>query len=156
MQVGIIGLGRMGSSTARRLMRDGHDVVVFNRSESPLEVLAGKDATAASSLKDMAAKLAMPRVFWSMLPADAPTETTIETLSAPTAPGDIVIDGGNTVDKDEMRRAVSCNMNNLHYVDVDTSGGVWGLERGVHDTFGDKLLSAMRLGVGGHVELQPK
>lgn len=130
MQIGIIGLGRMGSNIAKRLMRGGHDVVVFNRSEGPVAVLAGEGATAASSLEDMAAKLATPRIFWSMLPAGAPTESAIETLVGLCAPGDIVIDGGNTFYKDDIRRAASCNTKMLHYVDVGTSGGVWGLERG--------------------------
>jgi 6-phosphogluconate dehydrogenase len=130
MQIGIVGLGRMGSNIARRLMRGSHDVVAFDHNKEPIASLVAEGATAAASLTDMAAKLIGPRVFWVMLPAGAPTESTINELIALCSPGDILIDGGNTFYKDDIRRAASCSMKNLHYVDVGTSGGVWGLERG--------------------------
>jgi 6-phosphogluconate dehydrogenase len=130
MQIGMIGLGRMGSNIARRLMRGGHGVVGYDHDEKAVAALGSDGATTAASLQDMAGKLAAPRVFWSMLPAGAPTESTIDALLALSTPGDIIIDGGNTFYKDDIRRAASCRMKQLHYVDVGTSGGVWGLERG--------------------------
>jgi len=130
MHIGVIGLGRMGGNIARRLMRGGHEVVVFDRDEKAVTDLGKEGATGVSSLEDMAAKLAKPRIFWSMLPAGAITEQTIETLVALSSPGDIIIDGGNSFYKDDIRRAKSCRAKGLHYVDVGTSGGVWGLERG--------------------------
>lgn len=130
MQIGMIGLGRMGSNIARRLMRGGHAVVAFDHIDKAVADLASDGATPAATLEDMAGKLASPRIFWVMLPAGAPTESTIDALIALCDPGDIIIDGGNTFYKDDIRRAASCNMKQLHYVDVGTSGGVWGLERG--------------------------
>lgn len=130
MQIGMIGLGRMGSNIARRLMRGSHGVVAFDHDDKAVAALGQEGATAASSLDEMAGKLAAPRIFWSMLPAGAPTETTIDALMALCAPGDIIIDGGNTFYKDDIRRAAACRSKSLHYVDVGTSGGVWGLERG--------------------------
>jgi 6-phosphogluconate dehydrogenase len=130
MQIGMIGLGRMGSNIARRLMRGGHGVVAFDQDPKSVAALGAEGAVQASSLEDMASKLDTPRVFWSMLPAGVPTESTINALVALCAPGDIIIDGGNTFYKDDIRRAASCRLAALHYVDVGTSGGVWGLERG--------------------------
>jgi 6-phosphogluconate dehydrogenase len=126
----MIGLGRMGSNIARRLMRGGHGVVAFDHDPKSVQALAEEGAIPAASLEDMAAQLATPRIFWSMLPAGTPTESTITALVAIAAPGDIIIDGGNTFYKDDIRRAASCKLSHLHYVDVGTSGGVWGLERG--------------------------
>jgi 6-phosphogluconate dehydrogenase len=120
----------MGGNIARRLMRGGHSVVAFDHNEKNVAGLGSEGAIAAATLQDMADKLAAPRIFWVMLPAGAPTESTIDTLIALCAPGDIVIDGGNTFYKDDIRRAAACRMKDLHYVDVGTSGGVWGLERG--------------------------
>ena len=130
MQIGMIGLGRMGSNIARRLMRGGHRVVAYDHDDKAVAALASEGVTPASSLEDMADKLDKARIFWSMLPAGAPTESTIDALIGLCAPGDILIDGGNTFYKDDVRRAASCRMKALHYVDVGTSGGVWGLERG--------------------------
>ncbi|GGI55025.1 phosphogluconate dehydrogenase (NAD(+)-dependent, decarboxylating) [Oxalicibacterium solurbis] len=130
MQIGMIGLGRMGSNIARRLMRGGHDVTVYDLNKEAVTTLAGEGATTASSLEDMAGKLAAPRVFWVMLPAGAPTESTVEQLTGLCSAGDVIIDGGNSFYKDDIRRAASCRMKDIHYVDVGTSGGVWGLERG--------------------------
>ncbi|TVV75125.1 phosphogluconate dehydrogenase (NAD(+)-dependent, decarboxylating) [Sphingomonas solaris] len=130
MRLAMIGLGRMGANIARRLMRGGHEVVAFDRDEKAVATMAGEGAIAATSLEDVVARFDGQRIFWVMLPAGAPTEETIETLTKLAAPGDIIIDGGNTFYKDDIRRAKSCAMEKLHYVDVGTSGGVWGLERG--------------------------
>jgi len=130
MRLAMIGLGRMGANIARRLMRGGHEIVAFDRDAQAVAELAGEGAVAADSLEDVAAKFAGQRIFWVMLPAGGPTESTIEALVALAAPGDIIIDGGNSFYKDDIRRAKSCAMQELHYVDVGTSGGVWGLERG--------------------------
>lgn len=130
MQLGIIGLGRMGGNIARRLMLNGHTTVVFDRDESARAVLAKEGATAAVDLNELVAGLEKPRAVWVMLPAGAPTEDTINTLSEMLEPGDVIIDGGNSFYKDDMRRAQMLTKKQLHYVDVGTSGGVWGLERG--------------------------
>lgn len=130
MRVGVIGLGRMGANIARRLMRGGHDVVGFDRDATMATTLAAEGATSAQSLEALVAKMGTPRIFWVMLPAGSPTESTIQALMSLAAPGDIIIDGGNSYYKDDIRRAKVCASINLHYVDVGTSGGVWGLERG--------------------------
>ena len=130
MQIGMIGLGRMGGNIARRLMRDKHTVVAFDHNKEAVAGLSSEGAVSAESLADMAGKLPTPRVFWVMLPAGAPTESTIDELVALCTPGDVIIDGGNSFYKDDIRRAASCRMKDLHYIDVGTSGGVWGLERG--------------------------
>ncbi len=130
MQLGMIGLGRMGANIVRRLTQAGHSCVVYDRGPKPGEALAKEGATAASSLEDLVAKLQAPRAVWVMLPAGAPTETTIETLSGLVAKGDAIIDGGNTYWRDDIRRGKALGARGLHYIDVGTSGGVWGLERG--------------------------
>ncbi len=130
MKIGMIGLGRMGSNLARRLMRGGHEVVGFDQHDKAVAALVEGGAVAASSLEAMVSELAAPRIFWSMLPAGNATESTIDALIKLCSPGDIIIDGGNTFYKDDIRRASACRLKQLHYVDVGTSGGVWGLERG--------------------------
>jgi 6-phosphogluconate dehydrogenase len=130
MQLGIIGLGRMGGNIARRLMRAGHQTVVFDRSQDSVHGLAGEGATGASDLADLVSKMDTPRAVWVMLPAGAPTEATIAQLGELLEPGDVIIDGGNTFYKDDIRRARELAARQLHYVDVGTSGGVWGLDRG--------------------------
>ncbi len=120
----------MGANIARRLIRSGHEVIAYDRDQNTVETLAGDGATAAGSLEDVAHKLSSPRIFWVMLPAGPPTEQTVNALVELALPGDIIIDGGNTFYKDDIRRANSCKLGALHYVDVGTSGGVWGLERG--------------------------
>jgi 6-phosphogluconate dehydrogenase len=130
MRIGVIGLGRMGGNIARRLMRGGHEVVAYDRDEKATAALSQDGAIAASSLEDMAAKLGAPKIFWSMLPAGPITEQTVEALAALSVAGDIIIDGGNSFYKDDIRRAKVLRDQQLHYVDVGTSGGVWGLERG--------------------------
>ncbi len=130
MRLAMIGLGRMGANIARRLMRGGHEVVAYDRNAQAVSDLAGEGAIPASSLEDVVGKFDQQRIFWVMLPAGEPTESTIEELTRLAAPGDVIIDGGNSFYKDDIRRAHSCAMQKLHYVDVGTSGGVWGLERG--------------------------
>jgi 6-phosphogluconate dehydrogenase len=130
MQLGVIGLGRMGANIARRLMRDGHSCVVWNRTRGPLDALASEGATAASGLKDLVGKLDKPRAAWVMLPAGQVTDETVAELGALMDPGDIVIDGGNSFYRDDIRRAGALRAKGVHYADVGTSGGVWGLERG--------------------------
>ncbi len=130
MQIGIIGLGRMGANIARRLTRGGHDCVVFDRKPEATTALAGEGMTGAASIEDMAGALASPRVFWVMLPAGDPTEAMVQKIATIAQPGDVVIDGGNTFYKDDIRRGKELAQKQLHYVDVGTSGGVWGLERG--------------------------
>lgn len=130
MEIGIVGLGRMGANIARRLMRAGHRAVVFDRDPAPGQALAGEGATAVTSLEAMAGALAAPRTVWIMLPAGAATEGAIGELAGLLSAGDTLIDGGNTHWKDDIRRAKELSAKGLHYLDVGTSGGVWGLERG--------------------------
>ncbi len=199
MKLAMIGLGRMGANITRRLMRGGHEVVVFDRNARAVDALVEEGARAATSLAAAASQLPTPRIFWVMLPAGEPTETTVDLLKAEAKTGDIIIDGGNSFYKDDVRRAQELAELGIAYVDVGTSGGVWGLERGycmmiggdkaVVDlldplfdalapgigtiartpnrmeqegedpraekgyTFGDQVLSAMRFGFGGHVEM---
>ncbi|WP_275672288.1 phosphogluconate dehydrogenase (NAD(+)-dependent, decarboxylating) [Pseudomonas silesiensis] len=130
MQLGIIGLGRMGGNIARRLMLNGHTTVVYDRNTAFVENLSEAGATGVADLPALVAGLARPRAVWVMLPAGAPTEDTIDTLSTLLEAGDTIIDGGNTFYKDDIRRAKTLSEKGLHYIDVGTSGGVWGLERG--------------------------
>ncbi len=130
MKIGMIGLGRMGGNIARRLMRNGHAVVAFDRSADAVAALVKDGAEGADSLDAMHALLDKPAIWWVMLPAGAPTEDTIAAIAEKAAAGDIVIDGGNSFYKDDIRRAKDLADKGLHYVDVGTSGGVWGLERG--------------------------
>jgi 6-phosphogluconate dehydrogenase len=130
MQIGIVGLGRMGGNIARRLMRAGHDCVVYDARAEAIAGLAKDGASGAKDLADMAGRLKPPRAVWVMLPAGAITDKTIEQLGASMQTGDIVIDGGNTFYRDDIRRARALKAKGIHYVDAGTSGGVWGLERG--------------------------
>jgi len=129
MQLGMIGLGRMGANMVRRLQRDGHACVVYDRSEAAVSALAAESAMGSSSLGDLAAKLAPPRAVWLMVPA-AVVDATIADLAPHLADDDVVIDGGNSYYVDDIRRARELAGKRIHYVDVGTSGGVWGLERG--------------------------
>ena len=130
MRLAVIGLGRMGGNIARRLMKGGHEVIVFDRNQPAVEELAGEGAVGTVSLEDAASKFDGRRIFWVMLPAGDPTGQTIETLTKLCAPGDIIIDGGNSFYKDDIVRCRACSERGVHFVDVGTSGGVWGLERG--------------------------
>ena len=130
MRLAMIGLGRMGANIARRLMRGGHEVVAFNRDPAAVTQLAGEGAIGANSLEDVVAKLTAPRIFWVMLPAGAPTQDTVDKLMELSEPGDIIIDGGNSFYKDDIKCGAAARDKGLHYIDVGTSGGIWGLERG--------------------------
>jgi 6-phosphogluconate dehydrogenase len=130
MQLGMIGLGRMGANIVRRLQKAGHQGVVWDRDPKPGEALAKEGALAASSLEDLVAKLTAPRAIWVMLPAGEATGSTIETLAGLVSPGDVIIDGGNSFWKDDIRRGRALAKQGVHFLDVGTSGGVWGLERG--------------------------
>ncbi len=130
MQLGVIGLGRMGANIARRLHRGGHRCVVYDRMAGPVAELAAEGLTPASDVPDLVKKLDPPRAVWVMLPAGAITEGMVNTLSELVSAGDILIDGGNTFYKDDIRRAKTLEAKNIAYVDVGTSGGIWGLERG--------------------------
>jgi 6-phosphogluconate dehydrogenase len=129
MQLGMIGLGRMGANMVRRLMKGGHDCVVFDMSPAAVKALSDEGATGAGSYAELVQKLAKPRAVWLMVPA-AVVDQTISALLPHLDAGDILIDGGNSYYVDDIRRATSLAEKSIHYVDVGTSGGVWGLERG--------------------------
>ena len=129
MQLGMIGLGRMGANMVRRVMQAGHECVVYNNSPGPAEALAAEGAIASTSLADLSAKMSAPRAIWLMIPA-AVVDQVIDDLVPHLEPGDIIIDGGNSYYKDDIARARKLSPQGLHYLDVGTSGGVWGLERG--------------------------
>jgi 6-phosphogluconate dehydrogenase len=129
MQLGMIGLGRMGANMVRRLLRGGHQCVVFDRSQKAVSDLAQEKATGSSTLEDFVAKMQKPRAIWLMVPAAA-VDDTIASLLPHLGPDDILIDGGNSYYIDDIRRAKELTAKKIHYVDVGTSGGVWGLERG--------------------------
>ena len=145
MQLGMVGLGRMGANLARRLMRNGHRCVVFNRTRGPVDALVREGAVGSSSLEDLVAKLDKPRAAWVMLPAGQPTENTVSELGRLLDQGDIVIDGGNSFYKDDIRRAKELASQGIDYVDVGTSGGVWGLERGYCMMIGGDAEAVLRL-----------
>src|SRR6266581_2273486 len=129
MQLGMIGIGRMGANLVRRLMRDGHRCVAYDRNQDVVKSLAAEGATGADSLADFVAKLDKPRAMWIMVPAGV-VESTLEQLRPLLDADDIVIDGGNSYYRDDIPRAAELKRDGIHYVDVGTSGGVWGLERG--------------------------
>jgi 6-phosphogluconate dehydrogenase len=129
MQLGMIGLGRMGANMVRRLMKNGHQCVVFDRSVDAVKGLAGEGAAGASSLADFVSKLSTPRAIWLMVPA-AVVDGTLKDLVPLLGKDDVVIDGGNSYYIDDIRRQKDLRPKGVHYVDVGTSGGVWGLERG--------------------------
>lgn len=130
MQLGMIGLGRMGGNMVRRLMRAGHECVVSDLSPQNVNTLAGEGAKGSTSLDNFISKLAKPRAAWVMVPAGDPTEQTVNALAQKFEKGDIIIDGGNSYFKDDIRRSQRLKERGIHYMDVGTSGGVWGLERG--------------------------
>src|SRR3977135_837084 len=130
MQLGMIGLGRMGGNIVRRLMKNGHTAVVYDKDAKAVAGLAGEGATGADTLEDFVAKLETPRTAWVMLPAGKITEATIEALAKLMQPGDVIIDGGNPFWQADAPRGKSLKERGIHYLDVGTSGGVWGIERG--------------------------
>jgi 6-phosphogluconate dehydrogenase len=157
MRVAIIGLGRMGAGIARRLLRAGHEIVAYDLSDKAVAALVDQGARGATSLQHAAQQFDGPRVFWVMLPAGDITEQTITELAGLAEPGDIVIDGGNTFYKDDIRRAKALADKGIHYVDVGTSGGVWGFDRGFSMMVGgpdeavkaiDPILESLAPGLG--------
>jgi 6-phosphogluconate dehydrogenase len=130
MQLGMIGLGRMGANIVRRLLRNGHDCVVFNRTPDKVKQLTEEGAQGSYTLDDFVQKLDKPRAIWLMVPAGEPTEQMVKDLEQKLEPGDILIDGGNSYYIDDIRRSNALSPKGIHYLDVGTSGGVWGLERG--------------------------
>ena len=132
----MIGLGRMGGDMARRLTKGGHQCVVFDRNRENVYVLAKEGPAPACSLEELVEKLTAPRAVWVMLPSGAPTEETVAALSKLLESGDAIIDGGNSYYVDDTRRAKELASKGIHYVDVGTSGGIWGLERGYCMTIG--------------------
>jgi 6-phosphogluconate dehydrogenase len=156
MQLGMIGLGRMGGNMVRRLIKKGHNCVVFDRSPQTVNELAKENATGASSLQDFIKKLEKPRAVWLMVPAGVVDQTIADLLPHLEA-GDILIDGGNSYYIDDIKRAGELGQKKVHYVDVGTSGGVWGLERGYCMMIGgekdvvqhlDPIFSALAPGMG--------
>ncbi len=157
MKLGVIGLGRMGGNISLRLMKHGHECVVYDNSEKAVDGIASHGASKSTGLPDMVAQLPVPRIVWVMLPAGKITEDTIATLSSLLQSGDIIIDGGNTMYKDDIRRAKKLREKGIIYIDVGTSGGVWGLQRGYCMMIGgenaavkhiDPILSALAPGMG--------
>ena len=130
MQLGMVGLGKMGGNMVRRLMRGGHECVVSDLSSDAVSAIAKEGAIGSSSLDDLVKKLKAPRAVWIMVPAGSPTESTVQALAQRLEKGDVIIDGGNSYFKDDVRRAKLLEPNGIHYMDVGTSGGVWGLDRG--------------------------
>jgi 6-phosphogluconate dehydrogenase len=130
MQLGMIGLGRMGANMVRRLMRGGHECVVFDRSADAIKQMVGEGAKGADSLEALVKSLSAPRAVWIMVPAGGPTESTVTALAELLSPGDTIIDGGNSFFKDDVRRGQMLAPKKITYVDAGTSGGVYGLERG--------------------------
>ena len=157
MQLGIIGLGRMGGNISRRLMRAGHETVVYDRNTGAVDALAKDGAAGVGGLADMVKQLTPPRAIWVMLPSGKITEDTVHELAGMLDKGDIIIDGGNSYYKDDIRRAATLREKGLIYVDVGTSGGVYGLERGYCMMIGgekdavshlDPIFKALAPGIG--------
>ena len=130
MELGFVGLGKMGMNMVTRLRRDNHRVVVFDRSAELVKQAESQGCVAATSLADLISKLAAPRTVWIMVPSGAPTEETVQAVAALLQPGDTVVDGGNTRFHDDVRRAADLKKKQLHYIDAGTSGGIWGLKVG--------------------------
>ena len=145
MQLGMVGLGKMGANMTRRLMRGGHQLVVSDLSTDAVKELAGEGAVGSSSLQDLVQKLSTPCAVWIMVPAGDPTEQTVEKLASFLSAGDTIIDGGNSYFKDDVRRAKSLQAKGIHYVDVGTSGGVWGIDRGYCMMIGGPKEAVQRL-----------
>ena len=145
MQLGLCGLGRMGGNMARRMLAGGHQLIVWNRSPEPAQALVPLGATVAESPEDMAAKLTGPRAVWIMVPAGDATEQLIKKFMTLLSPGDIIIDGGNSNYKESQRRAQMVQEAGLHFVDVGTSGGIWGITEGYSMMIGGETEPVERL-----------
>ncbi|HSB21751.1 MAG TPA: NAD(P)-binding domain-containing protein, partial [Burkholderiaceae bacterium] len=145
MQLAMVGLGRMGANLVRRLMRRQHECVVFDRDTAAVDALAREGARPARSLDDLVSQLSAPRAVWVMLPHGADTETTIVELAQRLSAGDAVIDGGNGHHHDDVRRARELATRGVEYLDIGTSGGVWGLERGYCLMIGGAAAAVQRL-----------
>jgi 6-phosphogluconate dehydrogenase len=145
MQVGLIGLGKMGGNMARRLAADGHQVVAWDQRAEAIEAIARDGAVPAGSLEDLVARLTPPRTIWIMVPAGAATESTVTAVARRLDQGDAIVDGGNTHFKDDVRRARELAASGIEYVDVGTSGGVWGARRGYCLMIGGPLKTVTRL-----------
>ena len=145
MQLGMVGLGRMGANMTRRLMRGGHSLVVSDLSPDAVKQLGSEGATGSASLEDLVSKLTPPRAIWIMVPAGGPTEATVQKLAQHLQAGDAIIDGGNSYFKDDVRRSKELRTKGIHYIDVGTSGGVWGLERGYCMMIGGPKEAVQRL-----------
>lgn len=145
MQLGMIGLGRMGANMVRRLMRGGHQLIVYDRSPEAVKQLTGEGATGSASLQEFVQKLTKPRAVWVMVPSGAATENTVADLAKLLEPGDTIIDGGNSYFKDDVRRAAELQSKTIYYVDVGTSGGIWGIERGYCMMIGGPTETVKRL-----------
>jgi 6-phosphogluconate dehydrogenase len=130
MKMAMVGLGRMGANMARRLIRGGHKVVAYDRTKDNVAALAKDGAEGAPTLKEVAAKLSAPRVVWIMVPAGDPTESVVNELATLLSSGDVIVDGGNSYFKDDVRRSKALASKGIQYVDVGTSGGIWGIDRG--------------------------
>ena len=130
MELGMIGLGRMGANMTERLVLGGHQVITYDRSAEAIQRVVDKGATGAASLADFVKKLSLPRAIWLMVPSGDPVDQTIDQLLPSLAKGDIVIDGGNSNYKDSIRRAETMKTHGMHFIDAGTSGGVWGLQNG--------------------------
>jgi 6-phosphogluconate dehydrogenase len=157
MQLGMIGLGRMGGNIVRRLMKHGHTTVVYDKDEKAVAALAADGAAGAKALEDFVAKLTKPRTAWVMLPAGRITEETIAALAKLMEPDDVIIDGGNSFWQDDVRRGRALKERGIHYLDVGTSGGIWGIERGYCMMIGgdkavvdrlDPIFAALAPGIG--------
>ncbi len=145
MQIGMIGLGRMGANMTRRLLRGGHSVVVYDLNPGAVAGLAAEGAVGSASLEELVAKLEAPRAVWLMVPSGDPTEKMVEALAEKLSAGDAIVDGGNSFFKDDVRRSRALDAKGVRYLDAGTSGGVWGLERGYCLMIGGDRTSYERL-----------
>jgi len=145
MEIGFIGLGKMGMNMVTRLQRDRHRVVVYDRTAELIKQAEGQGCVGASSLAELVSKLATPRAVWVMVPSGAPTEETVQAVAALLQAGDVIIDGGNTRFHDDVRRAGELKKKGIHYVDAGTSGGIWGLKLGYCLMIGGEKDVIMRL-----------
>jgi 6-phosphogluconate dehydrogenase len=145
MQMGMVGLGKMGANMTRRLMKGGHEIVVSDLSADTVKALGKEGATESGSVEDLIKRMAPPRAVWIMVPAGGPTEQTVQKLAQHMQAGDAIIDGGNSYFKDDVRRAAQLKDKGIHYVDVGTSGGVWGIDRGYCMMIGGPKEAVQRL-----------